>query len=426
MLGKLFRISLYTFSFLLPFENILGQIRFGFLGGVKVFGLLILYLLILYIVESRKKFNILIKNLLNPISVILFLFIMWNMMSVVWAPKATWALTRVYTYIGLFTIMQAVGLLKRHHIKIMWVCLLIGAALSVPVGFILPPPSELIAASGRFSSGGQNPNDYANLIVITAIVGWFGILTEVKRQLVRLSLMGAALIALMAVPFTLSRTALITFIVIVAISFLSRRNLRTSIKLTLIISIFTPLILVLYSDRVEQIIQRYSTLESIQQEDTWAGRIDLWRTAIMLFNKHPVTGVGAANFAYISPHYSYEAARIAATREDGGGGVAHNMFLSVLSETGLIGLFLFGALLSFAYRSAWYLAKNKEALGYGLLLALIAYTIAGMTLTWEYVKIPYVIYGSLLALRREVNNAQGTRSPHPPQLWPRRGGALGA
>ena len=38
--------------------------------------------------------------------------------------------------------------------------------LQIPLGFILPPPSEMLAASGRFTSGGQDPNDYANLIVV--------------------------------------------------------------------------------------------------------------------------------------------------------------------------------------------------------------------------------------------------------------------
>jgi hypothetical protein len=64
----------------------------------------------------------------------------------------------------------------------------------------------------------------------------------------------------------------------------------------------------------------------------------------------------------------------------------------------MIGLLLFGALLLSAYALAWRLLKRGENLGYGLLVGLITYTIAGLTLTWEYVKIPYLIYGSLLAL----------------------------
>ena len=117
-----------------------------------------------------------------------------------------------------------------------------------------------------------------------------------------------------------------------------------------------------------------------------------------VFTERPLTGVGAGNFAFVSPNYSYHAALIAATREDGGGGVAHNMFLSVLAETGVIGFLLFGTLLLSAYASAWRLIKRGENLGYGLLIGLIAYTIAGLTLTWEYVKVPYLLYGSLLAL----------------------------
>lgn len=402
--GGPLRISLYTFAFLLPFENILGRVGLGFLGGVKILGLLIAGGLVLKVLGDPRGLGVLVKNLLAPISLSGLLFIIWCLMSAFWAPNTTWALLRVSTYVGLFVVMQAIGLLKREDIKRMWELLLLGAALSVPLGFILPAPTEVVAASGRFTSGGQDPNDYANLIVVTVGVVFYGILTckrEVRGKLLRIVLLSSALVAVMAIPLSLSRTAVINLLAMLLASSLLRRTAKSATKLVVLMGLLLLCIVVLFPDFTDRMVQRYSTLQWLQQEDTWAGRIDIWRAAVTVFAERPFTGVGAGNFAFVSPYYSYYAALIAATREDGGGGVAHNMFLSVMSETGVIGLILFGALLLSAYASARRLVRRGESLGYGLLIGLLAYTVAGLTLTWEYVKIPYVLYGSLLALRTE-------------------------
>ncbi len=398
------RLSLYTFAFLLPFEDILGRIGLGFLGGVKILGLLIATGLVLKVLGDHRGFGLLVKNLLSSISLLGLLFTMWCLMSAFWAHNATWTLLRVSTYVGLFVVMQAIGLLKREHIKRIWELLLLGTALSVPLGFILPPLSEIAAASGRFTSGGQNPNDYANLIVVALGVVFYGILmfkTEVRGRLWRFALLSSVLIAMVAIPLSLSRTAVINLLAIVLASSLLQRTTKPTIKIVMLIGLVLVCIFILFSDFTDRIVQRYSTLQWLRQEWAWAGRIDIWRAAVTVFTERPFTGVGAGNFAFVSPNYSYYAALIAATREDGGGGVAHNMFLSVLAETGVIGFLLFGTLLLSAYASARRLIKRGENLGYGLLIGLIAYTIAGLTLTWEYVKIPYLLYGSLLALRTE-------------------------
>lgn len=395
------RLSLYLFALLLPFEGIIGRVGLGFLGGVKLFGVMIAGALVVKVSADTKGFGSLIKNILTHVSLSAFLFIVWSLISVLWAPNPAWAFVRVSTYVGLFIVMQAVGLLKREHVKRMWELLLVGAALSVPLGFILPPPSEMLAASGRFTSGGQDPNDYANLIVVVLGVVFYGILTfrtEVRGRLWRFALLSSALVAMAAVPLSLSRTALINLLAIVLASFLLRRAVKSVIRLAVFVALTLVFVVLLFPGFTEQMVQRYSTLQELRQEETWAGRIDIWRAAVMVFTERPLTGVGAGNFAFVSPNYSYYAALIAATREDGGGGVAHNMFLSVLAETGVIGFLLFGTLLLSAYASAWRLIKRGENLGYGLLIGLIAYTIAGLTLTWEYVKVSYLLYGSLLAL----------------------------
>ena len=87
----------------------------------------------------------------------------------------------------------------------------------------------MLAASGRFTSGGQDPNDYANLIVVVLGVVVYGILTfrtEVRGRLWRCALLSSALVAMAAVPLSLSRTALINLLAIVLASFFATKSCK--------------------------------------------------------------------------------------------------------------------------------------------------------------------------------------------------------
>ena len=60
-------------------------------------------------------------------------------------------------------------------------------------------------------------------------------------------------------------------------------------------------------------------------------RIYYYATALQLFLTHPVLGVGAGNYQFFDRSLEGEAA----------GGIAHNQFLTVAAETGVIGLLMF-------------------------------------------------------------------------------------
>ncbi|HEX2741534.1 MAG TPA: hypothetical protein VHM69_13900, partial [Rubrobacter sp.] len=86
------------------------------------------------------------------------------------------------------------------------------------------------------------------------------------------------------------------------------------------------------------------------------------------------------------------------------------------SELGLVGLVLFLGILFFAFKTAVPIAQGS-GLGTGMVLGLIVFIIAGMTLTWETQKIGYVLFGSVLALqlhnsiRRARSSAKQKDSP---------------
>jgi O-antigen ligase len=147
----------------------------------------------------------------------------------------------------------------------------------------------------------------------------------------------------------------------------------------------------------ESAAERYMTLSQYQSEETWNGRWSIWQGAFEVIASHPILGVGAGNFAESAMEHS-ETVVAHSGRKDEVAGVAHNMFLGVASELGLVGLILFLGMLFFVFTTAVPIAR-RSGLGTGIFLGLIVFMLAGMTLTWESHKIVYVLFGSVLALQ---------------------------
>ena len=105
----------------------------------------------------------------------------------------------------------------------------------------------------------------------------------------------------------------------------------------LIIYFIFPNIFSGITHRVEQV--KYLNVGTIQF------RLMLWEAAIQAFLSHPINGIGLGQFAVLSEQFStFNMSSI--FKENVGGLGAHNITLSYLSETGLVGLF--GLLLFYA------------------------------------------------------------------------------
>jgi O-antigen ligase len=123
----------------------------------------------------------------------------------------------------------------------------------------------------------------------------------------------------------------------------------------------------------------------------------IWRAGWSVFNQSPFRGVGAAAFAPSVEHalgMPFHGSGI----DDGGPSnvelVAHNTFLSVLVEQGVIGFSLFlGILLTLVF-SAWRFPLVDRAFWLSVLLT---WAIGVSSLTWEDRKPSWFLFGVLVA-----------------------------
>jgi putative inorganic carbon (HCO3(-)) transporter len=98
---------------------------------------------------------------------------------------------------------------------------------------------------------------------------------------------------------------------------------------------------------------------------TSSGRTDEWQVALRIFGGHPVGGVGLGSYQAAEPSYATQTFNLSVVRFIVSfRQLAHNMYLQVAAELGLVGLLLFFIILALPLKAAARtLAKFGSALG---------------------------------------------------------------
>lgn len=175
-------------------------------------------------------------------------------------------------------------------------------------------------------------------------------------------------------------------------------------------------ILFLLSENVPQIEYMLNRFADMGSDRSSMERIAMWGLALRSFAKSPVFGIGFQNFRGL---YSTSQAHLFATaidiqsyqRLD-----AHNVYLQVLCETGIIGLLLYSAALALllicTLRLVKYYSKREPYLKFGILFSLciqvfyLLYSLSGnclYDLTFYFYAFALTVTASLHAQKIKEN-----------------------
>jgi O-antigen ligase len=137
------------------------------------------------------------------------------------------------------------------------------------------------------------------------------------------------------------------------------------------------------------------------------GRRALWEVGWRMFKDEPVRGVGLGSFRSSSSHYALEPGSLNRTDEViDDPQPAHNAYLQVLAEQGVIGAAVFLAMLGFPLLCAVRAARNFAELGdeeteiyaRALAVATIAFLVSIFFVPFQFNKILWVLLGAGPAL----------------------------
>jgi O-antigen ligase len=104
--------------------------------------------------------------------------------------------------------------------------------------------------------------------------------------------------------------------------------------------------------------------ERVTHPQGGTGRVDIWKVGWRMVEANPIHGVGSGNFQTSSIHYLLEPGKLA--RSDfivNTPKVAHNTYLQVLAELGIVGFGLFVTVLLFGFVCAFKAHRAAAAAG---------------------------------------------------------------
>jgi O-antigen ligase len=235
-------------------------------------------------------------------------------------------------------------------------------------------------AARRFAAGGADPNDMAMVLALALPMAWFLGMTS-RSSLARWAGRGFLPLGVLAIGLTGSRGGMIAATVALLIVPLSMTRLSPGRLISaMIMLIAAGALAVAYVP--ETTIERLTTIGSEVEGGRIGGRGKLWRAGLEAYAARPITGFGTG-------HYKSAITPILGSAAQ----VAHNSYISVLVEQGIVGLALYMAMLLAVVQSALRLRGLERRFAL-VLLATLAVTMT--PLTWEDRRVVWIVMAILV------------------------------
>ncbi|MFX4263291.1 O-antigen ligase family protein [Pelotomaculum propionicicum] len=299
-------------------------------------------------------------------------FVLWNAAGLFWSVDPDATIKRAMTFIQLGMLTFIIWDLNRTApaIRSVLQAYIFGACVSVGsiiYNFLLNQE----VGFGRFAAAGFDPNDIGVIIAIGIPLAWYLAFVQPGRHRALAWLNYAYIpLAVFGVLLTASRDASLALIPSIFFMLWSLRKLDLSRRVAVITALLCSAWLI-YSIVPAYSLERLASTTNEVTQGNLNSRTLIWEAGLRVYHDSPLWGAGGGAYPYVvQPVLGREV-------------VAHNSFLSVLVECGIIGLCLFLGVLLSALRSA----NRHDLMQRAMWLAVIAVIVLGASaLTWEYRK----------------------------------------
>ena len=323
---------------------------------------------------------------LHPFHIAVLLFLLWNVMSLLWTINTQRTFDRLETYVQLTVMVFLIWDLytTKNRVRIGLQAYVLGAYITVWSVLGNYFSGVTTGQSGRFSGFNFNENTLALILVIALGFAWYlAVSANVDEQkkrswgyLLRLANYAFVPLALFAIILTASRTAVISAIPFFWFMLGSTTRLKPSSRL--LVAVGMVIALLFLQPLVPQTsIERLSTTSGELTEGDLNGRRQLWEIGKEAFLQRPINGWGSGVFKTLS-----------------GGQVAHNTYLSVLAESGFIGFVFFSAMM---FTALFQVKKLDKLMAVLWLTIFLSWAIGVSSMTWELRKPTWLIMSLALA-----------------------------
>jgi O-antigen ligase len=362
-------------------------------------------------------------------ALVVLIFGLWCAMSLFYADNQRVAQNALIVYVkDIVVAVMAASVLQRLATlrRIVWILLAAGIFLGTLTvwqqvtrtfsnnywGFAQGAAQNIVGQTSDFRASGSvgDPNFYAQIMVVLIPLAIDRFRHERSWWLRGLALYAAAVTAL-TIVFTYSRGGFVAMVVAAALMF-TRRPPRVPLSILALAAVFIlwPFVPAQYTARVTTI---FNLIPGLGQADAAAevsfrGRLSENAAAILMFQEHPITGVGLDNYKIIYQSYSRRLGlddRLELR-------APHSLYLQIASELGVVGLIIFGWILISlfggliqAQRDLVRYGQGEQAhLVFAFLAGLVGYLAAAVFLHSAYARFLWLLFAIGLTIPNVVKN----------------------
>lgn len=366
-----------VFIFIIPWEGVIELPGLGTAAKLMGLALAAFWVATVFVTDRLRK--------PSPFHIAVCLFVLWNAVSVFWSGDPNRTVAQLVTWI------QLLGL-----VFILWDLYATRAALLAGLqAFILGAYVAIGSAIYNFFSGNvfythyqrfspaseTNPDGFGFIVALGIPVAWYLASSESTSRISSLlKLVNYAYIptAFLGLALSGTRTAMIAAVPGLAFGIFSLTRLRLVARIAILVLLTSAIFVLLPVVQPLRSFQRLATTGTALIEGDLNQRTGIWREGLASFAERPLLGVGSNMYRSVNSL----------------GKLAHNSFLSVLVEVGLIGFALFGIILMIAIIQAWSQPKWEARFW---LTMLVVWAIGASTLSWEHRKSTWLFLSLLIA-----------------------------
>jgi putative inorganic carbon (hco3(-)) transporter len=278
-------------------------------------------------------------------------------------------------------------------------------------GFAINQQEQIIGTIDDYRSTGPigDPNIFAQIMVVLVPISFERFLHE-KNKGLRLAALWAFAVSVLTILLTYSRGGFVALAVSMLVLFLYYPPRRFQIPILILsVVVFIAVLPPNYINRLSTLTMFFQPrLTNGINEVSLQGRLSENLTAWEMVKSHPLFGVGLSSYRYLFPFYSKSLGiALVATERD-----AHNLYLEVLAETGVIGFLVFSVLLFVSFRTVFRARRiflqanmnNYAGMVTGFLAGLTGYFVAGLFIHNAFPRFFYLLLGLALSLRLVAQN----------------------
>ncbi len=268
-------------------------------------------------------------------------FTLWSTVTITWAISPTTSLESLPTVIALLALYVASSCFRYTHAELRKVAFLAiaggcaAAAWTIYLFYQGARWTEVspVRASLILGTRQTNPNVLAMSLLLPIALA-FAYFLSYKGGLAKATMLLALIVTTLGLLLTMSRGAIVALIILILVYV---RHLRLGSRIALPIAIFAILLCLMPAGF-------FSRLQSATKTGG-AGRLDIWTVGLSALKHYGLAGAGLNNFPLAYTNYMGEAPHFKGASRD-----AHNTFLNIGVESGVLGLFLFAGAIQSSLR----------------------------------------------------------------------------